>query len=567
MKSAIFLFILGLSSTGFAQEVQKTDNNRIEFVGGARSSISHMTLDPGAEDTVSRRKTTGGYALIDLGFKINPNAVTEILGMVRIRNGFGGFWGSDVSFDVRQLYVRGVAGRVLRYQLGNIDYKLTPYTFYNNDLDLQMNSTGILKIKEDVLKYESFYTDKNTWRQQGAAVDFGLKFPKIIQEIKFNGFVTRLNPQNLSTILERLYGGGNAIITQSNYLKIGLNHVSIFDLKETAVDVPAYRNNVSTLSLQSTVDKEKWTLKFNGETGFSTSGLAADTNALSDYFINGNLSFNWKPARFTATLGYLDNGADFRSFGAQSKRINYNQTNSFFDRYTNEQVARSTSVYDLYNDQNYYNSSISAGIAAFNPSINNVLPFGIATFNRRGIYSSIAWKDKKERIRLEATYYRLSEVRGQGTTTLKKFDFLKSSVNLDLGKLLDWKKRQAISIGYAYQATNRAASPFGAISLTTNAIQVGGEFEFVDDLSFVANYSYFMSKGNELLPVRDDDDVIINFSEYSVNANESYYAAGLKFDFSEKVNLSAFYERTTNNDSEINPYSMNQVMLLYVMKF
>lgn len=562
MKSVLLIFTLGLGITGFAQELQK-----IQFVGGARSSISHMTLDPGAEDSISRRKTTGGYALIDLGFKINPNAVTEILGMVRIRNGFGGFWGSDVTFDVRQLYVRGVAGRVLRYQLGNIDYKLTPYTFYNNDLDLQMNSTGILKLKEDIFNYETFYNDKNTWRQQGAAIDFGLSFPKVIKEVKFNGFVTRLNPQNLSTILERLYGGGNAVITQSKYLKIGFNHVSIFDLKETAVDVPAYRNNVSTLTLQSTFEKEKWKLKFNGETGFSTSGLADDTNALSDYFINGSLSFDWKPLGFNATIGYMDNGADFRSYGAQSKRINYDQTNSFFDRYTNDQVLRTTSMYDLYNDQNYYNASITTGIAAFNPAINNVLPFGIATFNRRGIYSSLAWTDKKGRVDANVTYYRLSEVRGQGTTTLKKFDFVKSKVNLNVGKMLDWKKRQVVSLGYSYQATNRAASPFGAISLTTNALQIGGEFEIVEDLSIVANYSYFMSKGNELLPVRDDDDVIVNFSDYSINASESYYAAGLKFDFSEKVNLSAFYERNTNNDSDINPYSMNQVMLLYVMKF
>jgi hypothetical protein len=562
MKSALLIFICCLSTVAFSQTGKK-----VQFIGGARALMSNMTMDPGVADTVSRRKSTGGYALIDLGFKINPNAQTEILGMIRINNEFGGFWGGGVTFDVRQLYVRGVAGKILRYQIGNIDYKLTPYTFYNNDFDLQMNTSGALGIKEDVNNYESFYSKNNTWRQQGAAIDFGLAFPKVIKEVKFNAFITRLNPTNFANILERLYGGGNMIIKQSKYLTVGLNHVSVFDLKETAIGTPAYHNNVSTLTLQSTFDKENWRLKFNGEAGFSTSGLVDDTNALSDYFINASASFELKKTGLKVSLGYMDNGADFRSFGAQSKRINYSQVNSFFDRYTNDQVSRATSVYDLYNDPNYYNTSISTGIMAYNPALNNVLPFGVATFNRKGIYSTVNYQDKNKYVNLDATYYRLSEVRGQGTTELKKFDFAKTKLDLNVSKMLSWKKEQTVSVGWSYQATNRTPSPFGGISLTTQALQIGGEFELVEDLFLIANYSFFMSKGNELLAVRDLNDEIINFTEYSINAQEGYYAAGFKFNFSEDVYLSAFYERNGNNDSQINPYSLNQVMLFYVMKF
>ncbi|MFK7783877.1 MAG: hypothetical protein AB8B56_02115 [Crocinitomicaceae bacterium] len=562
MKSALIIFICCLSTAAFSQSKKK-----VQFVGGARSLISHMSMDPGSEDTVSRRKSTGGYALIDLGFKINPNAQTEILGMIRINNDFGGFWGGGVTFDVRQLYVRGVAGKILRYQIGNIDYKLTPYTFYNNDFDLQMNSSGALGVKQDVNDYEAFYTRNNTWRQQGAAIDFGLALPKVVDEIKFNGFITRLNPTNFATILERLYGGGNMIVKQSKYLTVGLNHVSIFDLKETAPGAQAYRNNVSTLTAQSELDKDKWKLRFNGETGFSTSGLVEDTSALSDYFINAAVSFELKDHGFTASIGYMDNGADFRSFGAQSKRINYNNVNTIFDRYTNGQVQRLTSMYDLYNDPTYYNQGISTGIAAYNPALNNVLPFGIATFNRKGIYATINYEDKKKYVNLDATYYRLSEVRGQGTTELKQFDFAKTKLDINLSNILSWKKSQTVNVGWSYQATNRAPSPFGGISLTTQALQIGGEFELVEDLFLIGNYSYFISRGNEFLPVRDVNDEIVNFTQYNINAKEGYYAAGLKFNFSEDVYLSAFYEGNSNNDSEINPYALNQVMVFYVMKF
>ena len=110
--------------------------------------------------------------MLDLGIKINPNSKTEILGMFRINNEFGGFWGGGVSFDVRQLYVRGVAADIIRYHVGNIDYKLTPYTFFNHNSDILTSSIGTMSIKEDVVNYESFYNNNNTWRQQGAAINF-----------------------------------------------------------------------------------------------------------------------------------------------------------------------------------------------------------------------------------------------------------------------------------------------------------------------------------------------------------------------------------------------------------
>jgi hypothetical protein len=153
---------------------------------------------------------------------------------------------------------------------------LTPYTFYNHNADLLVQSSSVLKIKEEVLNYESFYKN-NTWRQQGAAIDFALQFPKVVDEVKVNAFITRLNPSNFGTILERLYGGGNVIFTQSKYLTLGFNHVSIFDLKNTALNENAYRNNVSSVSYKATIDLKKHIFGLSGESGFSSSALSLDT--------------------------------------------------------------------------------------------------------------------------------------------------------------------------------------------------------------------------------------------------------------------------------------------------
>ena len=57
-------YILFLSSF-MALFVFGQDGKKVQFVGGARSLISHNNFSSDAEDTVTARKNTGGYALID----------------------------------------------------------------------------------------------------------------------------------------------------------------------------------------------------------------------------------------------------------------------------------------------------------------------------------------------------------------------------------------------------------------------------------------------------------------------------------------------------------------------
>ncbi len=564
MKFFILLLASFTSLLTFAQ-----DGKKVQFVGGARSLISHSDFTSDAEDTVTARKNTGGYALIDLGIKINPNANTEILGMLRIKNAFGGFWGSGVTFDVRQLYVKGVAGNVLRYQIGNIDYKLSPYTFYNHNPDLLVQTSGTNKIKEEVLNYESFYSNKNTWRQQGAAADFAIQFPKFVQEIKFNGFITRLNPSNLSNILERLYGGGNITLTQSKYFSIAYNHVSVFDLKQTANNNDAYRNNVNTLTYELKFDQEKYKVSVDGESGFSSSFSTQNNEGkLSDYFVNAKVNLELKKAGLKLHVGYMDNGADFRSFGAQSKRIDFNQTNNFYERYTNEQIVRPLSNYDLYNDPTLYNASISTKIMAYNPMINNVLPYGTATFNRRGLYAGAHFSDKKKIILADLSYYRLSEVRGQGTFELRKFNYLNSNVRFNFSNLMKWKKQQVLQLGIAYQTTKRTSEfDFEKIDLKTLTLHTGLELEVIKDLTLLGNVYYFNTNGNEIMPIRNTVGDIINFYGVVAGGDEYNLSGGLKFNFSKDIYLAAIFESNRNSLNDQLAYRYKQVMLYYIMKF
>ena len=74
----------------------------------------------------------------------------------------------------------------------DINYKLTPFTFFNNNEEMYSNTPDIFKMYSDMVHYDLFYNDNNTWRQQGVAADFSLSFKKFADEMQFNLFSTRV---------------------------------------------------------------------------------------------------------------------------------------------------------------------------------------------------------------------------------------------------------------------------------------------------------------------------------------------------------------------------------------
>lgn len=572
MKNRTYYQLVGIFTlfNAFLSLGQAT-TKKVEFVGAARSEMSQLGLstDATVNDTVTPGKISSGHALIDLGVKITPNSSTEILGMIRINNAFGGFWGSGVTFDVRQLYVRGVVANAFRYQIGNIDYKLSPFTCFNHDADRLIPVTGVQRIKQDIVDYETFHTKNNTWRQQGAAVDFGVNFSTFVESIKFNGFIMRLNPSNLGNVFERFYGGGNMIVTQSKYFSIGINHASAFDLIGSATAANAYRNNVSTVTYQITGATKKWKALLAGETGISSSFYTNTTeNSLSDFFIDGKLSIAHKPTKLRADVGYLNVGADFRSIGAQSRRVDFSRQNTVYERYTNDQVVRPLSTYDLFQNNVLYNNSIAPGLAKHNVAYNNVLPYGKATFNRKGVYTSVGFTDSTGIFNAQVDGYFLSEIRGQGTLNLRKFTLVKGTTSVNIHKLLKWKKDVVFTAGAAYQETKRSSDfVFERIQLSSLLYNAGIDFEFADQFHVMLGINSFQVKGNESIADRDENDVVVNFNEIHLNGNERIYSTGIKYDFSDKIFLTAMVDWFDFNYQDTTPYKMNQFMIIYSMKF
>jgi len=556
----------------FSVNLYSQNEKKIQFVGTARSILNNDDILV-KDDTITSKSNMGGYALIDLGVNIFPNKNTEVLGMIRIKNQLGGFYGAGVTFDVRQLYIKGIISNVVRYQLGDINYKLTPFTFYNNDFDDLVQHPQVFNIQKDIVNYETFYKN-NTWRQQGAALDFSLEFSKFLKEIKFNGFINRINITDFNTVPDRFFTGGNIGIQQSKNVFVGFNYVSLFDLSGTSQNNSGFNNNVSSINYEVKFAKDNLVeTRLFGETGLSNSGYSNDTSApkLNDFFINMGISNLLKASHLKFSLSYLNVGPNFRSAGAQSKRLNYNNTPSFYDRYTNQQSLRSIGLFDLIRDEKLYNRSINSdGLMAYNPAYNNAMPYGIATFNRQGINAKVNFNDPKKILNLEIESYFLKELIGQGTTKLKSFKIIKSNAELNLKKLISIENNFKITAGFSFQSSIRnSETNYEEINLNSAIVNSGIEFELYKNIDVLAGFIYNQAKGNEILPSRNIYSEVVDFNEYNINIKELMLGGGLRYRFSDKIYLAALYQNY-DNSNKLNSqfsYSMNQFIIIYNMKF
>ncbi len=571
MKKHLFKYML-LLLTLMSYHSMAQQKRTVDFIGGARSVLSNnnIVVSDSLPDTTTIKRNSGGYALIDLGVDFKPNKNTEILGMFRIRNAYGGFWGAGVTFGVRQLFLKGVISDRIRYQVGDLNLKQTPFTLYNHHADRLDSLPSVFKLQNDILNYEKFYRD-NTWRQQGANVDFGFQFSKGIKELNFTGYLTRLNATDFSSIPDRLMGGTTIQLIQSKSLAISYNGFSVFDVKGTVLDSNTYTNNVNTIGVKYLYELNKNTIAFNGEAGRSNVQYAEDfeNSYLADYFVNASATFNWLKKNLSFTAGYLNVGPDFRSIGAQSKEIDYSRLTGYYNRYSNDQIIRPINLMDLVTGDSLYATSVSSKLNIANPVYNNVMPYGLATFNRIGAYLKLDYHNDKG-IQLNAQHFYLSEIRGQGTLKLKQFQLTKLTAQFEMDKLFHFQKRMNIQIGVMNELTSRNSDvAVEKVDLKTMRYQLGAEYELFKKIDVLAGGMFLNSKGNEFIPERNIYTTVSFFNEANFNLTQKIIAVGARCRFDEKIHLTALYQVSEYNDKLVATpkYSINQFTLIYNMTF
>jgi hypothetical protein len=567
----ILLTILLLSTNLLHAQKEKFQVN-----GAGRAFLLSNELDiDEAIDTTTVKKSNYGHTLLDLGFSIFPNNNTEIISIFRLKNELGGFWGGGTSFNVRQLSLKGLAGNKVRYELGDIDLKMTPYTLFNSTEEGVVNESDAFRVRREIVHYDMFYNNDNTWRMQGAKADFGLNFTKAVKTIDFRGFITRQRATDGMFIPERLFGGGTVNIVQSKHLQIGFNSINLFDITKTIQDSIKFSNSVHTTTLNYIVEStEKIEVGFKSEAGISNSNYKNYTDVFvpeknNDWFYDAALTSNFKKQGVTVNLGYKDVGADFTAPGAQTKRINFSRSPSLYQQFTNDFVARPLSYADFINGRTENSYRITEQLMAYNVAYSNSNPYGQATPNRRGVYLEAVRDNAPKFRRSFVSVSSLSESKGTGTNFKKNFFVVRGGTDVFVNEFLNIKRELKLNLGLQHESTKRKGQEFEQIELNSTFIDAGLAIEMVSDLHLLVGLKMWNAKGNEYIANRDQYNTVISLTPTTINFVEQIYAAGLKYNFSKKNTLTIQYEVYNikhANNLGVN-YGINHFNLLYSLMF
>ena len=568
-KIAVISLLFIFSASSYAQE-----NSKKFWLSGLARGVYNLDELKGEEsDTTSASKAEYGHTLVDLSANIRPNAHTYIRSTIRVRNEYGGFWGSGVTFDLRELYLRGLIANSIRYQVGDMDYKLSPFTFYNNNEDLFDNTLDIFNMYSEMMHYDYFYKGNNTWRQQGLATDFSLSFKEGIEELQFNLFTSRINPSNFNTISDRVFYGGNVTMVQSAQISAGVNYINLADIAGTSNNTSYFKNPVltGTYSLNTTLDDFKFQL--DGESGFSKSFTANNQdpdnvvkeNLVEDYFNYATFKSVYEPFNTEFSVSYRNVGQGYRSAGAQMRRLKYKTQAFMFDRYTNQQVVRPVGMWDIKNDPTFYNSQIEVGLAEFYPQYNNIDPYGLATPNRQGLDFVLYHKTDDNRFEISMEYGLLSEIIGLGIENLKKFNSF--SLNMTLK---DHDEKIKMQFGYSNDQTIRSGDQsFVQSELNSNRVYSGITLEITDKLFCLLGSETIKASGNDYVAVRDRNDVVEDFTLFETNLFEQINGIGLRYEFDNKNDLQILWQDYSWSNSVLGTedYGFDRMSVIYIMKF
>jgi hypothetical protein len=457
--------------------------------------------------------------------------------------------------------------------LGDINYKLSPYTLSNTQQEIITQGPVIFQQQTRLMNYDNFYAADSSWRQQGAAAEFGLQFSKFVKELQFHTVATRVRTTDFGNISDRLFAGYNVNLVQSNFLEVGVNHVTLFDIEGTSRNLSTFHNPVTTGTLLLKKDFSNWKMKVNVEAGTSktyyekfegspeTNGKIFDAKWMGTNTSKGlSVEAGWK---------YVS--SDFRSPGAQTKRVNYNYQPSSFGRITNDQVVRNLTAFDLMRESNAYNRQLSSNLMLIQPKYDNITPYGTATPNRQGLTVNAKYVNPTQLFEIAATQLMLQETRGEGTLLPRKFMRTEVKAVAHLSKRFGSKdKLFDVSVRFRKDNTSREAEEnVRAVDLSTQIFSVGMEYEFWENWDLMLGVQQIKFNGFDYTAVRNNFSEIYNFKEYQTDGNEFMQAAGVRYRFSDKSSLSVNLSNFKNTDAfdATQNYSVRQFMLLYQMNF
>ena len=559
-------------------------SENIWFDGLSRSYFARDAVDKNTtNDTISARNTSNGYNLLDLNTHVNPIKDIEIFAQLRIRNSFGGFFGSGTEINVRQLRAKGVINQKIRFSVGDLFLKQSKFTLYNYDEELSGFENDMLKPYRDIIYYENFY-DENRWRLQGIQTDFSFEFDRYIRSLSFDFFLTR--PSGSRQINETTYSsdlllsGGSVFSEINKRLTFSGNYINFFEVASSGTKNISVRNPVYDMSLIHNFGNEKHRIEQKLQTGFSKRyWLHSELeNGRSDSTSNDNKGMYFeldnkyikKDSTLLLTLGYRYVDPNFRSAGAQTRRLDYasGNSNTIYPIYTNMSLIRPPSIFDLVSDDRLYNQELSSTLMFFNPIYSNILPYGDATPNRTGAYLNARINNKNKIFLAKINSGFFKEVIGQGTAEKRQFGIFKGAIKINFHRWLNWQKEISFSASSESELTRRGGDAVSSINLFSHQMNASVNAELVKKFFIQASYKQLNANGNEFLTQRDNYGKITYYTSTQVDQKDHLLSFGMLYKFRKNVYANLHYNwwGLKFTDQPYSDYKYNRLILILSVK-
>lgn len=567
------LFCIGLVISGLLVQAQ-TANPKIQFNGVARGDMSHNWLS--SDDTTNVDQSLGGAALIDLHLDIRPSDAVRISSTLRVKNAIGGFWGQGASLELREISIKGVAAKRIKYRFGDIDSRMTPYTLWNNDGECANNEADVFKFIREIRHQENF-NYRSYWRNQGADLAWRLGFDKGMESIDFTTFAMRNRSLDDGKTPDRMQAGGNMQFNITNHSYIGLNYINLFDLPKTVSKTyyEKYSNGVGTSNFNFLLGH---TTAF-GEFGFSTINYVdtSDTktvNTKGNFFELGLLRLIRQS--FIVQASFRRVNPNFFSAGAQSKRINYTSDVNVLPVVGTNSYNRTISLLDLITDDAIYNQAISYGLMDYEMIFNNVTPYGKATPNRQGFDVHLIYVGDST-FTTEIEVQALQDVAGQGSEKKKNYLLAQWSGDVYFDKIFGWSKSVSLTAGYQFASASRdedrvykmSKDLVKPVDLHSHTIDLGTNVEILNRVDVLLGTKILLYKGTDYKAILNGFNETVKYKCETYDGSQMLTAAGLRYRFNDNISLTMQYDRFTLKDKidDGNSYKINQAFLLFNILF
>ena len=527
---------------------------KLYFNGLGRVLTTNNTLGGAAlnNDTTSGRKKASGYFLFDLGINYQPCKSFRVSSTVRIINQLGGFYGIANNLQLRQVKIEGVIAIAVKYEVGDLNLSLTKYTLYNNNEIWNDHEAEVFAIRRRITRYEAFNFGNN-WRLQGGQISSDLKFKGIIKGIGVRAFATtngrydyfHLPPMNY------MIAGGRLGITQSKYFKVGGNYTGL--LYTNKFSFSNYQTNVFTADYKLGFNIDSLEISTYGEGGKSFSN--ATNTLLKGEFYETNLELNQKKWGLKLFGAYRMVDADFRSPGAQTRRIYDSGQPSLFGKVENNTVQRTPGLFDRLSDPSLRNLIIQPNLMPYLLQYNLITPYGMATPNRQGFSFGLTKGDHSKIISADFRADLLKEVTADTGADKRSFMGLRGGLNINFGKMFKWNKDLSLNGGIRYEHDSRNINP---VNFTSTLYDAGLTAEVITNLDLLFGYKLLRANGNEMI------------GKTAINSNlmDGVIATGMRYRFTTNTffTLQGNWVRHLNITAADN-YSINQLFLNFTTIF